>query len=180
LTVPIAYVVIILLVVFAGAYSAHKKRSQIFCWFEGEDGTNEHRWVKDTDGWVIFRRYKFKIMPERMSNMWVKTGIHWLFPTRASCLSFTWYSQYPRDPKNFGRTLISPQVRKIINKSDLMESYVKTSSPGSSKRETFLSRYGVIIAIVLVAIVGIYLYTNMQGMMSVINAMQQQINTIAR
>lgn len=180
LSVPLFPVVIIGLLFLAGVYSTRKKRGQIFCWFEGEDGTDEFKWVKDTEGWVIFRRYKFKIMPERMSSIWISGGIHWLFPTRAQCLKYSWSSQYPRDPKNFGRTIISPQVKKIINKSETVESYFKTSSPGAKQKQSTLMQYLPLISIILVVLVGYFLYSNMQNLAMGLNALQQQINTIAR
>lgn len=181
MSVPAIYFVIVLMLFGAGVYSSYKKRGQIFCWFEGEDGTNEHKWVKHTDGWVIFRGYKYKIMTERMGNVWIRSGIHFFFPTRSPSLSFVWYSAWPRDPKNFSRTVISPQVRKVINLSEMVMSYFKTSTPTSTgKKQGILEKYGVIIAIVLVVIVAVYLYTNMQGLAEGMNALQNQINTLAR
>jgi hypothetical protein len=162
----------------AGIYATYSKRNKIFCDYEGEDGTYEYKWIKDVDGWVIFRGYKHKIMPERMSTVWVKTGIHYLFPTRAMHLSFAWYSAWPRDPKNFGRTVISPKVRKVIDKSALVESYFKTSTPSSSKKEGGISKYLPIILVVVVVILAFWMYSNMQSLAGGLNHLQQQINTL--
>jgi hypothetical protein len=178
MSVPLFPFAIAILLLLGGIYSTYNKRNKIFCWFEGEDGTNEHKWVTDNAGWVIFRRFKFKIMRERMSTMFVNSGIHFLFPTKASCLFFAWYSQYPRNNKNYGRTVISPQVRKVINKSELVESYFKSSSPSTMKKQGALMQYLPLIAICLVVIIGYYLYSNDQSIAKNLAIMQGQIQTL--
>jgi hypothetical protein len=178
LSVPLAWFVIVLIFIAAAIYSTYKKRGQIFCYFEGEDGTDEYKWVKYQSGYVIFRNYKFKVMTERITNMWYKGGIHLLFPTRVPVLKYSWYSEYPHDPKNFGRTVVNPQVRKAINKSETFESYFKTSSPSVKQSMGFMQRWLPLIAIGIVVIVAVYLYNNQQTMMAMFNSMQNQINTL--
>lgn len=173
------YIIIALMLIGAGVYATYGKRNKVFCFYEGEDGTNEFKWMKDNDGWVVFRGKKHKIMPERMSTMWLRTGIHILFPTRVMCHSYTWESAWPRDPRNKGRTILSPSVRNVIDKSDLVKSYFKTSSPTTpSKKQSILMQYLPLIAIGIVVIVAIYMYTNMQGLAAGLNALQQQLNTV--
>jgi len=178
LSIPLFPFVLLIMVFLAGVYSSYSKRSKVFCDYEGEDGTYEYKWIKETDGWIIFRGYKHKIMPERMSTVWIRTGIHYLFPTRAMHLSYAWYSAWPRDSKNFSRTVISPRVRKVIDKSALVESYFKSSTPSSTKKDGMLTKFFPIIVVVILVIMGFWTYTNMQGLSNGLNQIQQQINTL--
>jgi len=171
-------IVIIIMVLLAGIYGTYSKRNKVFCFYEGEDGTKEFKWMTDKDGWVIFRGHKHKIMPERMTTWWVKTGIHMLFPTRVQFLSYTWESAWPRDPKNHNRTVIDPRVRKIIDQSSMMESYFKTSSPTASKKQGLLEKYGVMIAIVIIVIIGVFVWQNTQSNVRNFETMQNQINSL--
>lgn len=174
-TFPIFLAIILLL---AGAYSTHKKLHQIFCFFEGEDGTKEFKWMTDKDGWVIFRGRKYKIMTERLSTFVVRSGINYIFPTKASYLSFTWESAWPRDPRNHNRTVIDPKVRKNIDLSSLVESFFKTSSPAIKGKQGFLVQWLPIIAIGLVVILGFWTYSNFTGIAKTLAIIQNQMNAI--
>jgi hypothetical protein len=178
-SVPLFPFVIVLLLFIAGVFSAYSKRNKIFCWFEGEDGTDEFRWVTNKDGFVIFRGKKYDIITDRITNLWIKSGIHMLFPTRVACLKYSWYSRFPHDPSNYGRTIISPNVRKVIDKSELVASYFKTSTPASGKKEGAIMRWLPLIAIGLIIIVGYYAYSNMNELADGLNKLQQNFNTIA-
>lgn len=172
--------IIIIMVLLAGAYETRKKRGQVFCWFEGEDGTNEHKWVKEEDGYVIFRRKKYKIMTERMSTVWVKTGIHMIFPTRAPSLSFVWYSEYPRDPRNYMRTVINPSVRYVINLTEMVKSYFQTSSPtAATAKQKSLDKWLPYIALLLIVILGWYVFQNQQQISGWMSQIQNQINNLS-
>lgn len=177
-TFGVACIVFLLL---GGIYSTYRKSHQVYCEFEGEDGTIERKWENVKKGYVVFRDLRFELMPERMSTMLYKGGIHFFFPLRASCLLYTWESGWPRDPRNKWRTSISPRVRNVINTQQMLESYFKTSSPATaSKKQTFIEKYLPYIIVIVVIIGGYYLYSTQQGMMQVINMMQQQINTLVR
>lgn len=178
MSIPLFPFALVIMILLAGVYATYSKRNKLFCDYEGEDGTYEYRWIKDNSGYVIFRGRKHKIMPERMSTVWVRAGIHWLFPTRAMHLSFVWYSEFPRDPKNFSRTIVDPKVRKVIDKSELLLSYFRTSTSAAAKKEGFFSRYGLIIVVVIVIIMGFWMYQNMQTLAAGMNHMQQQINML--
>lgn len=180
MNVPLMPVIILLMLFLGGVYSAYRKRGQIFCKFEGKDKTIEFKWVGIRDDYVVFRGYKYDIVPERIQSIWLRSGINYLFPTRANYLEYTWYNRFPRDPDNYGLTVINPKVRKIINKSELVESYMKTSVPGATQKQTLLARYFPMIVIAALIILGFYFYTNMQGLASGLDALQNQINTIAR
>ena len=119
-------------------------------------------------------------MTERMSTVWVKTGIHMIFPTRAPSLSFVWYSEYPRDPRNYMRTVINPSVRYVINLTEMVKSYFATSSPtAASTKKNFLDKWLPYIALGLIVIVAVYFYNNQQQIASWMNQMQNQINNLA-
>jgi hypothetical protein len=178
-SVPIIWFIIPILVILGGMFATRQKRSQIFCWFEGEDGTNEHKWVKEVEGWVVFRNKKYKIMTERMSNMWVKGGIHAIFPTRASSLSFVWYSQYPRDPRNFSRTVVSPQIKKILNIQEIMESYFRTQNASAKGKQSILQKYGWIIGLAVIGLLFWYLNNADQQILNIIRDLANRINTLS-
>lgn len=180
MSIPAIPFLIVLLLFAAGVYSAYSKRNKLFCWFEGQDGTDEFKWVNIKDGNVIFRGFKYDIVPERITNLWLKSGIHFFFPTRVGCHKYVWYSRWPRNPKDYGRTIMNAQVRKTIDKSELVSSYFKTSTPSSNKKESVLSRWFPLIAIGVIVIMGFYFYSNMQSLSAGLTHIQNQINTLVK
>lgn len=181
MSIPILPFVIVLLIFMAGVYSAYSKRSKIFCWFEGEDGTDEFKWITNKDGYIIFRGFKFDIVKDRITSLWWTSGIHKLFPTRVNCLKYSWYSRFPHDPRNYGLTVISPRVRKSIDKAEMVKSYFQTSTPTTTTRkEGFIQRWMPLIAVGVIVIMGYYFYTNMQSLSAGLAALQNQINAITK
>ena len=174
-TLPIILVVMLFL---AGVYATYSKRSKIYCSFENSDGTVEFKWVSNKDEFVYHRGYKFDVISERIQTVWVHNGIHQLFPTKASYLAYNHASAYPRDFRNQGRTVLNPKVRKIIDKAATLESYMRTSSGVASKKQGLLQQYLPMILVVVMIIGGYFLYSQINSVKTVINIMQNQINTM--
>lgn len=171
--------VVIIAAFVLGVYSTRKKRSQIYCRFISRDKTVEEKWVTVKDDYVIFRNYKFDILPERFTSFWLTKGIHYLFPTRVNFLAYTWKHKVPLDPDTGNYELLDPATRKLIDKNEWVKSYSKNMSPQTATaKQSVLMRWLPLIGVVLFVIVGFYLYQNQQSIMSTINAMQQQMNAI--
>lgn len=175
------FAMLVILVLFiVGVYSTNRKRSQIYCLFTGKDKTEEQKWVTVKDDCVIFRNKKYDIYTPYITSMWFTKGIHILFPTRVNCLKYRWNSRWPQNPNTGEYALLDPSVRKLIDKNETVKAFFKNMTPQAQEKKSTLMRWLPLIGVVVVVLVGFYLYQDSQGMKSVINSMQQQINAIVQ
>jgi hypothetical protein len=149
-------------------------------YYTGKDKTLEKKWININSGYVIFRNYKFDIITKRIVNLWYTGGIHFLFPTKVSCLFYSWYSRFPHDPDNYANVWETPEVRKMINKEEWVKSYAKGFSPQAAKKPSFMQQWMPFISILAVVLIGFYLYTNQQELAQHIAIIENSLNAITR
>ena len=175
------FLFVIMLLLFGGAvYSVQIKRGQILVHYTGIDKTEEEKWISIKSGYVIFRGRKFDIITRRITSFWLNRGIHYLFPTKVNYLKYSWYSRFPHDPDDYKNVWETPEVRNAINKAELVKSYFQTSTPATAKKQSAIMQYLPLISIVMVILVGFYLYSNMQVMQEQLGAMDNMIRSIAK
>ena len=174
------FITFIAIIIFVYAsYETRRKKHQLFCQYTYKDGTMTEKWVGIKSDYVIFDNKKFDILPDRIGSFWMAKGIHMFFPTRVNYARYSWDSRWPHDPKTYKHVIVSPRVRKIINKEELVESYYKTQTPTSAKKQTFMQQYGLFIVIGLVMLVAFYLYNNDQTIAKHISDLANKINALA-
>ncbi len=154
-------VLVVLLFVMAWR-STNSKRNQILCLYTGRDKTDEEKWINVDKGFVVFRGRRFDIITRRITSFWLTRGIHVIFPTKVNCLKYSWYSRFPHDPDDYTNTWETPETREAIDTSELVSSYFKTSTPNATRKQSLIQQYLPFASIVLVILVGFYLYMNMQ------------------
>ena len=173
-------VVVVILLVVAAWYSTNSKRNKILCFYRGRDKTLENRWVNVTDSFATFRNKIFYVDTRRIVNFWYKGGIHFIFPTKVSCLEYNWNSPFPHDPDDYKINWETPEARKLINLEDSIKAYGKSFIPTTNKKQNALMQYLPIIAIVLVVILGFWMYSNNNSTSGILNQMNDKINTIVK
>ena len=174
------FVIVISLLFIGASYSTRIKRGQILCHFTGQDKTEEEKWIKIKDGYVIFRGLKFDIITRRITSFWLTKGIHYFFPTRVNYVNFSWNSRFPHNPDNYEETLIDPAARKLIDKREMFKSYARSFGSPVVKKQGALAQYLPIIMVVLILAVGAYAYSSLQTLGQQMAIMQNTINAITK
>ena len=173
--------IIILLLFGYASFSSRKLRNKLYCHYTGQDKTEEDKWTTMKAGNVVFRGLKFDILPDRITSFWLTTGIHWFFPTRVNYAKFSWYSRWPHNPNNYNLTIMgNPAVRNAIDKSELVESYFKTSTPTVTKKQGMIAQYLPLVTIVLIVCIAFYCYSNFEAISVQFAAMQNSINAVTK
>ena len=168
-----------LAILFMAWYANSSKRDKILCTFRRINKTKINKFVKMNSRYVIFDNGKYDIISSRITFLWYNGGfIHMIFPQWVATLDFSHTSRFPHDPNNMNKNWETPEVRNAINKSELVTSYFKTSTPNSTKKQGKLTEYLPWIAIMAVVLVGFYLYNNMQILNNQLAYLQNAINAI--
>lgn len=144
-------------------YANSSKRDKIYCSFRRVNKSKIVKFVKMTSRYVIFDGARYDIIPSCITYEWFDKGlIGKMFPQSVATLDFSWYSRYPLDPNTLKPVVISPEVRKAMNKEEWVRSYAKGFVPPTAKKQSMIQQYLPFASIVLVILVGFYLYMNMQ------------------
>ena len=157
------------------------KRNKIYCSFRRVNKTKIDKFVKMDSRYVVFDKKKYDIVSSCITFVWWDKGlVHFLFPQWVATLDFTWNNRWPHDPNTQKPVIISPEVRNAMNKEEWVKSYAKGFTPPTAKKQTLFQQYLPMISVLLVVVVGLYLYNNMQALANQIAIMQNSINAITR
>lgn len=168
----------IIILFFFGVYSCYKKKNMVLIQYTHVDNTEEQRWVsynKRIKMDVNIRGMQFTVLPQYVTSFFCKGGVHTFFPTRANFVRFVWYSRWPIDQKTGKPAIVSPEVRGVLNKSEILKSYVTTGSPQAPKKQGLIMQYLPIIIIVVMLLGGYYLYSSMQAQKAHMAAIEQTV-----
>ncbi len=170
-----------MVIVFMAWYANSSKRNKIYCSFTRVNKTSIHKFVKMTSRYVVFDGKRFDIFSKCIVFDWWDRGlVHMLFPQWVATLNFTYASRFPNDPETGQPAIISPEVRNAMNKEEWVKSYAKGFTPPSSKKQTTIQQYLPWVSVILVLVVGVYFYTNMQAMAQSLTDIANRVNSIAR
>ena len=173
--------VMLLVVVGMAWYANSSKRNKIYCCFTRINRTSIHKFVKMTSRYVVFDGKRYDIVSRCVVfDWWDKGLVHMLFPQWVATMNFTYANRWPIDPSTGEFVIISPEVRNAMNKEEWVKSYARGFTPPSAKKQTAFQQYLPWVAILLVVMVGMYFYTNMQALGVNIADMSNRINAIAR
>jgi len=162
-------------------YANSSKRNKIHCTFRRINKTKVAKFVKMSSRYVSFDGKLYDIIPSCITFQWWDKGlVHMLFPQWVATLDFIHNSRFPIDPETGKPAVISPEVRKAMNKEEWVKSYAKGFTPPSNKKQGMLQQYLPWISIILVVMVGFYLYTNMQALSQSIAALDNALRAIAK
>lgn len=161
-----------------GVWSTNSKRGKLYYSYLSVDGTVENGWAKVEDKKIKVRGGKFDVLPECVVSLWDRKGIHALFPTRVNYIYLVHYSRYPLNPHDYKRTWDTPELRNMLNLEEQLKSFFKNFTPPKTQKASGLLQYLPLITILLLLVVGFFLYSQQEGMKQVINMMQNQINTV--
>ena len=163
-------------------YANTSKRNKILCTFRRINKTKIVRFIKMDSRYVIFDGGKYDIIPSRITFQWYTGGlIHMLFPQWVATLDFSWNSRFPHDPNNLKITSETPATRKALNKEEWVESYFKGANPNTAKtKQSMITQYLPYIAVLLVVIVAVWMYTNMQALSNHIAIVENSLKAIAK
>ena len=145
-------------------WSNYSKRNKIYCTFNRVNKTQISKFVKMQSRYVIFDGMKFDIIPSCIVFKYWDTGLAGkVNPQWVATLDFTYGSRFPLNPNTLQTSVISPEVRKTMDKEEWVKSYARSFSPPQTRKETMIQKYLPWI-IGAVAVIGIgYLYMQMQG-----------------
>ena len=177
------FVMLMALMILGMAWYANtSKRNKILCRFRRVNKTMVAKFVKMQNRYVIFDGGKYDIKPSRIVFQWYQSGlIHMIFPQWVATLDYTYSSRFPHDPNNMNITSETPATRKALNKEEWVESYYKGAKPSApGKKQSLITQYLPWISILLVVMIGFYLYNNMQVMVNDMNIMKNMLNTITK
>lgn len=175
----IAVMAVILL--FLAWYNNSSKRNKIYCSFTRRNRTKIHKWVKMTDRFIMFEKGKYHIIPTCIVLEWWDKGLlGMIFPQNVATMDFTHGSAYPIDPNTLRPVVLSPEAMGAMNKEEWAKSYFKNFSQQPTKKQSMLQQYLPYIAIILVVLVGFYLYSNMQAISANMIQMQNAIKSITK
>lgn len=175
-------VVLLLVVIFVMAsYTARSKRYKLLAHYTSQNKTEADLWVKEKNGKVVIDNKQFTVLPDGITSYWFDKGFNWLFPTKVQYIKFSWYSRWPHNPNNYKVHLDSPALAKAVDTGDMMQSYGRTASPTSTgKKQSMLMAYLPLISIILVALVGYYLFTQQEAMGQHLMQLQNSINALTK
>ncbi len=157
------FVGILLLVFLYAWYSANKLQNQIHCSYRRVDKTIIEKFTKRHSKYVIFDGAKYEIIPDRISLIRWKRGIHQFLPIWVQHLDYTWDNAYPQDPSKYQNTIVSPEVRNLINQEARMAAFSKgVRDQGVGKKASGLMQYLPLIALGGVIIALFIIYTMSQ------------------
>ena len=144
-------------------YANSSKRDKIYCTFRRSNKTKIVKFVKMSSRFIIFDKARYDVIPSCVTYEWWDKGlIGKMFPQNVATLDFTWYSRYPLDPNTLKPVVISPEVREAMDKEEWVKSYAKGFSPSVSQKQSLIQQYLPFASVVLVILVGFYLYMNLQ------------------
>lgn len=168
-----------LILVAMAWYSNSSKRNKIYCSFTRINKTSIHKFVKMSSRYVVFDSHRYDIVPSCVVfDWWDKGLVNMLFPQWVATLSYVWNNRFPNDPTTNKPVIISPEVRNAMNKEEWVKSYAKGFTPPSSKKGSFIQQYLPWISIVLILLVGVYVFTNMKSIAMNFSILQNQINAL--
>ena len=176
------FILIMAMVVVFMAWQANSsKRNKIHCSFTRVNKTEINKFVKMVSRYVVFDGKRYDIVPSCIKFTWWDKGlVHMLFPQWVAALDFTYASRWPIDPATGKSVIISPEVRSAMNKEEWVKSYAKGFTPPSTKKQTAIQQYLPYIAILLIVMMGVYFYTNMQALGASLADIANRVNAIAR
>lgn len=170
-----------MILVLMAWWANSSKRNKIYCSFIRENKTSLHKFVRMTSRYIFFDGKRYNIIPKCIVfDWWDKGLVHMLFPQWVATLGFTYASDMPNDPETNQPVLLSPEVRKLMNKEEMFREYNKTLSSPNPKKQTFIQQYLPWAAVIMVLLVAVYFYTNMQAVNHAIIDMTNRINAIAK
>lgn len=179
---PSTFVIVVALGVLVMSWYANtSKRNKILCTFRRVNKTKLKKFVTMNKEFVIFDGKKYDIIPSCITFEWYTGGfIHMLFPQWVATLDYTWGKRLPLNPNRMDYDWDNPENRKAINISDIIKSYFSTANPVAVKKQSMLKEYAPWIAILLVVLVGFWLYNNMSGLATDISILNNKINAITQ
>jgi hypothetical protein len=160
-------VVAIILYFILWVYTAQKRSRQVYCIYYKVNNDIEEMFVDVKDRYVFFDRKKFELINSCIRYTNWRRGIFMLVPIKVGTIAFTWQSDLPINPDT-GEVynMISPSVRNSMNQEEWMmadqrgaDNYRKAENRGG-----FLQKYGVVIAIALIALLGIWVWMQTKGL----------------
>jgi hypothetical protein len=175
---PIAIIAILYVAMYW--YMSETKKNQILCRCRRRNRTLIAKFVKMQNRYVVFDDFKFDIIPSRVVWQWYP--IMYIFHLWLPTLDYSWNSRFPHNPDNLDDNSETPEVRKALNKTEWMESYYKGSKPSSQKGKSlgFIQQWLPLIAILLVVVVAVYFNSKMSGFGKTLDAVINQMNSMAK
>lgn len=175
------FLIMAMLVVGMAWYANYSKRNKIYCSFIRVNKTSIHKFVKMSSQYVVFEGTRRNIIPSCIVwDWWDKGFVHMLFPQWVGTLTFSYSSPYPIDPNTLQPMILSAEVRKLMNKEEMWRDYNKTLTPPTAKKQTAFQQYLPWLAVGLVVLLAVYVYTNNQAMNGALVDIINKVNAIAR
>ena len=181
MTYQILFILMLMTVVGMAWWANYSKRNKIHCLFIRVNKTSIEKFVKMTSRYVVFDNKRYDIVTDCIVGKWWDKGIIGaIFPLPVPSLMFMYNNRFPIDPTTGKPVIITPEVRNAMNKEEGVKSYAKGFQPPSTKKETAMQQYLPWVTIGVVALLGFYVYTNMQAFNQALVIITNQINAIAR
>lgn len=175
------FTLMLLALVVMAWWANNSKRNKIYCTLRRSNRTLITKFVKQESNFVIFEGRKFDVIPSCIVLRWWCVGlIHMVFPQWVPTLDFTYTNRFPLDPKTLKPVVISPEVRKAMNKEEWVKSYAKGFTPATSKKQSALQQYVPWVAIILVLIVAVYFNNQMMGFGATLDTIVNKVNAITK
>lgn len=171
---------VLLLFIGLAGYSTVRLRNKIHCSFRRVNLTKIERFVPMHSRYVVFDGGKYKIDTERVTLLWYNRGLHQFFPQWVPSLDFSWYSDVPHNPRKFANTWDTPEARNAASSEEDWKGFNKGMQAQAGKKVGIFGQYQTIILIILFAVVGFLLYTQIQAMGGRMDMLEQAIKVLPR
>jgi hypothetical protein len=145
-------------------FSAKKLDRQLFITMWTNVDTKEEFLVDRRSRYFYYQGQKFDIVPSCCRPMRWKRGIHVIIPTTVQVAEYTWSDTLPIHPDTGRVVIVSPESRAAMDAEELFTNMNRSTKKIEGKKESGLQRYLPVIAIVVVALVAVYLYMQMKGL----------------
>lgn len=154
-------------------YSSKKLDKQLFITMRTVVDSKEEFLIDRRSRYFYYQGTKYDIIPSCCRTMRWKRGIHAFVPTSIQTADYTWSNTLPIDPDTGDIFIVSPEARGNMDNEELFTSMNKSTKKVEGKKESGVSKYLPYVAIVLVLIVGGYLYIQQKSLNESITVLGQ-------
>lgn len=173
MSLPLMFFAFFVIIMVYSIYSSKKLSRQLFITMRTAVDRKEEFLVNIQSRYFYFRGEKYEIIPSCCKPMTWKRGIHSFIPTTVQTADYTWSDTLPIDPDTGKIFIVSPEARGNMDNEELFTSMNKSTKKVEGKKESGMGKYLPYVAIVLVLIVGGYLYIQQKSLNESITVLGQ-------
>lgn len=157
--------VFFMMIVAIGMWQSRKMKTMVNCTYKSRSKQKYTKLVREVDGYVVFDKKRFPLMPQYASQEHYDKGLSAFFPTKISAYTFRWNSDMPEDPATGEPAILSPENMNKLRQESALGAYAgsqQTALSGGKSKLGGMDKWMPFIMIGLAIAVGYLIYTNFQ------------------